>query len=66
VLNRLTPLARWPLELPTIFVIFDSAFALIWKVFYVEKRAFPFMDGPDVLKNDLKDNLKDGTLKARW
>jgi hypothetical protein len=49
-------------------VIFDSAFALIWKVFYVEKRAFHgwVMDGPDVLKNDLKDNLKDGNLKARW
>jgi hypothetical protein len=31
--------ARRALELPGIFMIFDSAFALIWKIFYVEKRA---------------------------
>jgi hypothetical protein len=30
------------LELPTAFVIFDSAFAISWKVFYVEKR--PLID----------------------
>jgi hypothetical protein len=29
-----------PLELPTIFVLFDSAFAITEKVLYVEMRVF--------------------------
>ena len=47
--NPLPVCARHPLELPTAFVLFDSAFAISWKVLYVEMR---------VLVEELNDGLK--------
>jgi len=44
ILSRLAQIAQSPrgrrLELPSVFMLFDSAFALSWKIFYGEKRAF--------------------------
>jgi hypothetical protein len=42
-------------------MLFDSAFALSWKIFYVEERRLT-LEGVDDFRNDLKED----DVKARW